>query len=213
MKVAGVDLPKPLADAANAARPHFIAAALFSVLINVLFLAPAIYMLQVYDRVLTTGGKMTLLFVTLALAIALITLAALDAFRSRLMVRASARLDAMLTPRILSRMLSVGGRENVQAMRDFDTVRQQIASPSANALLDLPWTPIFIIVCFLLHLWLGVFAIAAIGFLLVIAIRHQRMTAELMTNATRCIASSHASEQASSLHAGTLSALEWSRQW
>jgi ATP-binding cassette subfamily C protein len=207
MKFAGIQLPPPLADALRACRPHFVAAALFSVLISLLLLVPAIYMLQVYDRVLATGGKATLAFVTLALAISLITLSALDAIRGRLLVRASARLDSLLTPKILTRMLSVGGRENVQAMRDFDTVRQTMASPAATALLDLPWTPIFILVCFLLHFWLGILAVASIAVLLFIASRHQAATRASMESATRALAGSHAAEQAAATYSGTLRGL------
>lgn len=207
MRLAGIEMPPPLADAVRACRPHFVAAALFSVLISLLLLVPAIYMLQVYDRVLATGGKATLAFVTLALAISLITLAALDAIRSRLLVRASARLDTLLTPRILTRMLSVGGRENVQAMRDFDTVRQTLASPAATALMDLPWTPIFILVCFLLHFWLGILAVASIAILLFIAGRHQAATRSSMDASTRALAASHAAEQATATYSGTLRGL------
>lgn len=151
LTLAGVELPRPLADAVRSCRPHFLAAAIFSFLLNLLFLAPALYMLQVYDRVVATGGKTTLLFVTLALAIALVTLAALDAIRSRLMVRASIRLEAAIAPRLLRRMLSVGGSANAPAMRDLDTVRQTIGSPVAAALFDAPFAPIFILVAFLLH--------------------------------------------------------------
>ena len=119
MKIAGVDLPKDMAEAVEACRPHFIGAAIFSLFINLLFLAPAIYMLQVYDRVVATGGKTTLLFVTLALAIALLALAALDAIRNRLLVRASMRLDALLAPKILKRMMARHSNAAVQAMRDY----------------------------------------------------------------------------------------------
>ena len=207
MRLAGVELPKVMADAARACRPHFVAAAVFSALINLLYLAPALYMLQVYDRVLTTGGKMTLLFVTLALVVALVTLAALDAIRGRLLVRASARLDAILAPRIMQLMLTRGGRDNVQAMRDFDTVRQTSGSPAIGALFDLPWAPIFIIVCFLLHVWLGVLAIAAIVALLFLARRHQDMTRQTIEDSSRALAASHASEQAAAVQAGTLRGL------
>lgn len=207
MRLVGIELPPPLAEAVGACRPHFLAAGLFSLLINILLLVPAIYMLQIYDRVLATGGKATLLFVTLALTVSLITLAALDAIRGRLLVRASARLDSLLTPKILTRMLSVGGRENVQAMRDFDTVRQTLASPAAPALLDLPWTPIFILVCFLLHFWLGILAVASIAILLFIAIRHQKATRRGIETSTRALAGSHAAEQAAATYAGTLRGL------
>ena len=76
MTLAGVELPKPLADALRSCWPHVAATAAFSLLVNILFRAPPLYMLQVYDRVVATGGKTTLLFITLALTIALLTLAA-----------------------------------------------------------------------------------------------------------------------------------------
>lgn len=207
MKIAGIELPPPVADAFRACRPHFLAAALFSALINLLYLAPALYMLQVYDRVLTTGGKMTLLFVTLALGVALVTLAALDSLRGRLLVRASARLNALLAPSILNLMLARGGANRVQAMRDFDTVRQAAGSPAINALFDLPWVPIFIIVCFLLHFWIGVLAVATIILLLVIARHHQRVSREAVEQSGLALANSHASEQAAAVQAGTLRGL------
>ena len=75
-------------------------------------------------------------------------------------------------------MLSVGGTANVQAMRDLDTVRQTIASPVAAALFDAPFAPIFIIVAFLLHFWIGVLAIASILVLMVLAWRNQQATAK-----------------------------------
>ena len=101
MKLAGIELPRVLAEALADCRQHFIAAAGFSLLINILYLAPTLYMLQVYDRVVPTGGTTTLLFVTLALALALLTLSILDMVRNRLLVRASQRIDALIAPRIL----------------------------------------------------------------------------------------------------------------
>ena len=207
LKLAGITLPPPLADALRSCRRHFLAAAVFSFLLNLLFLSPALYMLQVYDRVVATGGKMTLLFVTLALAVALLTLSALDAIRSRLMVRASIRLEAAVAPRLLGRMLSVGGPANIQAMRDLDTVRQTIASPVAAALFDAPFAPIFIIVGFLLHFWIGMLGIAAVGVLLVLAWRNQQATQRSVEAATQLLAQSHASQQAASVQAQTVRAL------
>src|SRR5207237_9019497 len=99
-------MPPALADALRLCKPHFVAAAIFSLLINILFLAPTIYMLQVYDRVVPTGGKTTLLFVTIALALALLAMTGLEMVRSRLLVRASERVDAVLAPRILEQMMA-----------------------------------------------------------------------------------------------------------
>jgi PrtD family type I secretion system ABC transporter len=207
LTLAGIELPKPLADALRSCRPHFVAAAGFSFLLNLLFLAPALYMLQVYDRVVTTGGKTTLLFITLALVIALLTLSALDAIRSRLMVRASIRLESQVAPLVLRRMLSVGGSANVQAMRDLDTVRQTIGSPVAAALFDAPFAPIFIVVAFLLHFWIGMLALASVALLVVLAWRNQQATRKSTEGATYLLAQSHASQQSAAVQAQTVRAL------
>ena len=207
MKIAGIELPKDMAEAAEACRPHFVLGAIFSLFINLLFLAPAIYMLQVYDRVVATGGKMTLLFITIALAIGLMALAALDAIRNRLLVRASMRLDNLLAPKILKRMMARNSSAAVQAMRDFDTIRQAIGSPVAGALFDVPWFPLFLLVAFLLHFWIGVLATIASIVLFFVAWRNQRATAETMQVATQAMASSQAAAQTVALNNDTVRAL------
>ncbi len=207
VKVLGTELPPAMAEAMRACRPHFAAALAFSFFINLLFLAPAIYMLQIYDRVVATGGKTTLLFVTLALAIALLSLSALDAVRSRLLVRASLRLDALLAPRILKRMMAANASGASQAMRDFDTVRQTVASPVAAALFDAPFAPLFLVVAFLLHFWIGMLALLAILLLMVVAWRNQRASAEATQVGSQAMASSHAAAQAVAMNSNTVRAL------
>ena len=207
MKLFGLELPQVMADALRACRPHLMAALGFSFFLNLLFLAPALYMLQVYDRVVATAGRTTLLFVTLALLIALVTLAALDAIRARLLIRASARLDAELSPKIVQRMMSEGGQDSSQALRDFDTVRQTLASPVTGAILDAPWAPIFIIVAFLLHFWIGAFALLSVVLLVVIATMNQRATRASVDASSRELAASAASGQAAALQGPTIRAL------
>jgi PrtD family type I secretion system ABC transporter len=207
MKIAGIELPEILAEAVRACRPHFVAAAVFSLFINLLFLAPAIYMLQVYDRVVSTGGKTTLFYITVALAIALLTMSALDAIRNRLLLRASLRLDALLAPQILKRMMAANAKGGIQAMRDFDTVRQTIASPIVVAVFDAPWSPIYLAVAFLLHFWIGVLALVSAALLLFIAWRNQKATEQPTQIATQAMASSHAAAQAVALNSDTVRAL------
>jgi PrtD family type I secretion system ABC transporter len=207
MKLAGIELPPPMAEAVRACRPHFVAAAVFSFFINLLFLAPALYMLQVYDRVVTTGGKTTLLFITIALAIALAALASFDAIRSRLLVRASLRLDALLAPRILKRMMGKDSARANQAMRDFDTVRQTVASPVAAAVFDAPWSPLFLLVCFLLHFWIGVLALVAMVVLMSLAWRNQQATTEATQIGSEAMAASHGASQAIAMNSDTVRAL------
>src|SRR3954451_991138 len=154
MKLAGIELPRVLAEALADCRQHFIGAAVFSFLINILYLAPTLYMLQVYDRVVPTAGRTTLLFVTLALALALMALSSLDMVRNRLLVRASQRVDALIAPRILKQMMAADSGAAGQAMRDFDSVRTAMSSPAIASIFDLPWTPVYLLVAFMLHYWI-----------------------------------------------------------
>src|SRR4051794_5761162 len=207
MKFLKFDLPPVLSDALRQCRQHFLAAALFSLLLNILYLAPTLYMLQVYDRVVPTGGKTTLLFVTLALAMALLSLSALDMVRNRLLVRASQRIDALLAPRILRQMMATDSAAAGQAMRDFDSVRAALASPVIAALFDAPWTPVFLLVAFMLHFWIGVMAVVAAILLVSIAWFNQRATQSRMEVATTSLAAAHNSQQAAAVHGTTIKGL------
>ena len=207
MKLADIELPPVLADALRQCRPHFMAAAGFSLLINILYLAPTLYMLQVYDRVVPTAGKVTLLFITLALAFALLALSGLDMVRNRLLVRASQRLDALLAPRILRQMMATDSAAAGQAMRDFDSIRTTMSSPVIAAMFDAPWTPIFLIVCFMLHFWIGVLAVIAAAMLVTIAWLNQRATRAGMDLASSAMASAHNSQQAAAMHGTTIKGL------
>jgi PrtD family type I secretion system ABC transporter len=196
VKLIGIELPEPLADALRQCRRHFAAAAIFSLLINILYLAPTLYMLQVYDRVVPTGGKTTLLFVTLALALALAALSGLDMVRNRLLVRASERVDALLAPRILEQMVANDTGQTAQAMRDFDSIRQTIGTPVIAAMFDAPWTPVFLLVAFLLHFWIGIMAVISAILLVTLAWSNQRATQARMELATTAIAASQNAQQA-----------------
>src|SRR4051795_12151780 len=207
LRLPGIELPRVLADALADCRQHFIAAAVFSLLINILYLAPTLYMLQVYDRVVPTAGKTTLLFITLALALALLTLSALDMMRNRLLVRASQRVDALVAPRILKQMMAVDSGAAGQAMRDFDNVRTAMSTPAIAAIFDLPWTPVFLLVAFMLHFWIGIMAILASVSLVTLAWLNQRATQKKMEIATSAMASAHNSQQAAATHGTTIKGL------
>ena len=200
-------MPRLLSDALADCREHFVAAAIFSFLINLLYLAPTLYMLQVYDRVVPTAGKTTLLFVTIALALALLTLSALDMIRNRLLIRASQRVDALVAPRILKQMMAADSGAAGQAMRDFDNVRTAMSTPAIAAIFDLPWTPVFLLVAFMLHFWIGIMAILASVSLVTLAWLNQRATQKKMEIATSAMASAHNSQQAAATHGTTVKGL------
>lgn len=171
--------PPALSEAVRACRTHFILAATFSALINILYLAPTIYMMQVYDRVVPTNGVLTLIFITVVVGVAIATLSALDAIRVRLMTRASLRLDRLLSGEILDRLLArsrarPGDPSTQQAMREFDLLRQSLAGQAATALFDVPWTPLYLLVAFLIHPILGLLVLGAGGVLVTLAIANER---------------------------------------
>jgi len=148
---------EPLAEALKACRTHFVWAAVFSALVNLLYLTPTLYMMQVYDRVVPTGGLTTLVLVTAIAVFALAALAGLDWLRGRLMLRAGLRLDRMLSGKVLARVVDLQAKlPNTQALREFDNVRGAIGGQGMLALFDAPWTPIYLLCCFLLHPAIGV---------------------------------------------------------
>jgi PrtD family type I secretion system ABC transporter len=200
MRDFGLNLPEALLEPVKACRAHVKLAALLSALVNILYLAPTLYMMQVYDRVVSTGGVVTLMWLTLVVAFALGTLAALDALRSRIMVRAGLRLDRMLASEILDRILRQPKRgaetpTSSQALREFDSLRQAFSGPPAIAMFDVPWTPIYIGVAFLLHPWLGVMALISGLLLLGIAIQNERATRVGAKLALRTMSSSYATQE------------------
>jgi ATP-binding cassette subfamily C protein len=204
----------PLGNALGACRRHFVVAAAFSALLNVLFIAPTLYMLQIYDRVVPTQGKMTLLFLTLVVLFALATLALLDLLRSRLLVRASVQLDAQLAGAILESSLAHSDKDiSKQALRDFDTLRQTLAGPGTLAAFDAPWTPIYVLVCFIVHPWLGVLALFGAGALLIIAWRNERATRPSLQRANQIAGQTHVSQEYSIASADVVRAAPNSHGW
>ncbi|MES1201641.1 MAG: type I secretion system permease/ATPase [Pseudomonadota bacterium] len=169
--------PVQYRQALDACRDVLFWAFLFSAAVNLLYLSPSLFMLQVYDRVLTTGGLTTLAFISVILLYALGTLTFLDMLRQRLMTRLSLRLERMLAPSLLEvamrREAKEGEAGRRQVMRDFDLVRSTITGSAANAVMDAPWTPIFIIVCFMIHPLIGLVTSGGGVLLMILAWRNE----------------------------------------
>jgi ATP-binding cassette subfamily C protein len=162
----------------EACRGYFVTAGVFSLAINLLYLAAPLYMLQVYDRVISSSSEVTLVMLTFALIMALLALAGLDAVRARVLTRASIRLDRLLAGRIMSAIIegaqNLGGARS-QLLRDFDIFRQFITGAGIHAVFDLPWAPIYIAVIFLLHPLLGGFAFGSAVLLICMALLNERL--------------------------------------
>ena len=144
-------------------RAYFGAAALFSLGINLLYLAGPLYMLQVYDRVISSGSELTLVMLSVALVIAYLALVGLDLVRARILARANIRLDQRISPRILTRLIEAGAEASTaarsQLLREFDSFRAFLTGNGIHAVFDMPWAPIYIFVIFVLHPLLGAFAL------------------------------------------------------
>ncbi|MDY6924025.1 MAG: type I secretion system permease/ATPase [Pseudomonadota bacterium] len=188
---------EPLAEALKACRSHFLWAAVFSALVNLLYLTPTLYMMQVYDRVVPTGGVTTLVLITVVAVFALAALAGLDWLRGRLMLRAGLRLDRMLSGKVLARVMDLQARApNTQALREFDNVRNAIGGQGMLALFDAPWTPIYLLCCFLLHPAIGVLTLVGGLILFALAWLNERDTRPRLGKAIQSQNSAYAAQEA-----------------
>ena len=187
----------PLRAALRASKRHFMFAGIFSGLINVLYLAPSIYMLQVYDRVVPTRGVSTLVVLSIILAVSLVVFAVLDAVRMRLLLRASNRLEKMAAANILHRILGAGGAtpgQRAQAMRDFDTLRGTLTGPAIVAIFDAPWAPIYILISWLIHPLIGVLALVSSLILIALAVASDLSTRKQLAEAGQRTTASYRSQ-------------------
>jgi PrtD family type I secretion system ABC transporter len=160
-------------------RPFFFWAAAFSLVMNVLMLVPALFMLQVFDRVLASRSGETLVML-LALALgALVFMAYLDVIRSRLLGSASVLLERTLGPRVLADMIrhaaEPGRGEALHGLRDVSLLRGFLTGPGIVALFDAPWLPVYVILIFFFHPLLGAIALAGALVLLGLAAANERL--------------------------------------
>ena len=151
----------PLGRTLYQSRSTFINVGIFSLFINLAMLNGPLFMLQVYDRVMTSQSEETLFFLIVLSVAILIFQAMVEVARSEMLIRTSARLDAELGGDTFG--LSLSGDRNGQTssahgLRDLDMLRNFLCGPGLIALFDAPWTPIFLVFVFMLHPALGVLA-------------------------------------------------------
>ena len=167
-------------DLVSRLTPLFLYAALFSLAINLLLLAPPLYMLQVFDRVLSSRSEETLIVLSCAALIALLAMALLDVLRARLLAVAGAVLDRRVGPRVLEGLLGqaarLSGTGHLHALRDVGTLRAFFSGPGLAALFDAPWLPLFLALIFLFHPLLGAIALAGSLAMLVLALLNEKLT-------------------------------------
>jgi PrtD family type I secretion system ABC transporter len=160
-------------------RPLLVVAG-FSFLVNMLLLAPALFMLQVFDRVLTSQSRETLLVLLLGMVIAFALMLMLDYLRSRLQGVAGNIIAEHLSPAVAKVMLAKTARraEGVpsEGLRDVASLRSLFSAQGLLALFDTPWAVIYIAVIWLAHPLLGAAAACASVLMLVLAVLNDRIT-------------------------------------
>ena len=148
-----------LTTALWAFRREFVVAGVFSMVANVLMLAPTLYMLQVFDRVMSSRSELTLLAMSLITLFLLLVMAFAEWMRSRVLVQSGMRLDAVLSTRVFNASfdarLSEAGTSPARALGDLINVRQFLTGNGILAFFDTPWAPVYLAVLFLLHPFLG----------------------------------------------------------
>lgn len=144
-------------------RKEFLVVGILSFLANLLMLAPTIYMLQVFDRVLVSQSELTLLAVSLITLFLFGVMACSEWLRSRVLVRAGMRFDEQLSTRVFNASfdsyLNQASASPSRAFGDLIQIRQFLTGNGIFALFDAPWAPIYIAVTFFLHPWLGMLSL------------------------------------------------------
>lgn len=183
-----------LRRALRSCRGAFWATAGFSFVINLLMFVQPLYMLQVYDRVLVSRSESTLIFLTIIAAVMLLVMAVLELVRSRVLVRVGAHLDRQLSNRLFQAVFTAPNRQGVgsQALSDLNTVREFLTGAGFISFCDAPWAPIFLVLAFAIHPWLGVLSVAAMVILMALAILNELSTRETLKDAGKMsMAASH----------------------
>jgi ATP-binding cassette subfamily C protein EexD len=194
--------PQPetdLQDALYRCRAEFISVGIFSMFINLLMLVPPFYMLQVYDRVVTSGNLVTLTMLTLLMIFLLGSMGSLEWVRSQILVRVSARLDSLLGARIydvcFQRALLSGTGENSQPLQDLNALRQFLSGNGPFAFFDAPWLPIYLLIMFWFHPYMGILGVCAALLLVLIAIANEKLSSPPLTESNRRLSAASAATQ------------------
>jgi ATP-binding cassette, subfamily C, bacterial exporter for protease/lipase len=176
----------PYRKALRELRRTFIQVGLFSAAINILMLTGPIYMLQVYDRVLSSGSVATLQGLFVIVVVLYAFLGVYEFLRARLLSRAGYRMDALLGNKVFDFWMYLGAtqdRSGDNPLRDLDVVRGFLASPAILGIFDVPWIPFFLVIVFFIHPWLGYLTLAGALVVAVAALLNQMVTRNAISRA------------------------------
>jgi PrtD family type I secretion system ABC transporter len=169
-----------LADALSMGKGAFVAAALFSLASNLLYLALPIYTNQIYSRVLTSHSGATLIVLTAGTAIVFLVSGVLDHFRAQVLINFGVAFDRRLASTTFAALFDLvvrrKGGSHAQALRDLDQVRALISGNVVQVLFDAPWIPVFLGMLFVVDPWIGLLTLIGGIVLLILAFLQDRST-------------------------------------
>jgi ATP-binding cassette subfamily C protein EexD len=186
-----------LVNALTLCKSAFISAAGFSLLINFLMITPSIYMMQVYDRVVSTGNLSTLTMLTLILMVLFITMSALEWVRSQILVKVSTRLETLLNERLFhiafkQSLYSGGQRASTQPLDDLTGLRQFLTGNGLFAFFDAPWMPVYLALLFMFHPYFGWFSVITAILLCSVAWATEKATTKTLSEANNVLMANRA---------------------
>lgn len=163
-------LPKHPPSILAACRGAFLGVALLSGLINVLYLSGSVFMMEVYDRVLPSRSIPTLVGLSLIVAALYLFQGVFEMIRGRILARIGAAVDEDLSQAVFQGQLAAplttrADGDGQQPLRDLDQIRAFLAGGGPSALFDLPWMPLYIVICFAFHPWIGWLAVGGAALL------------------------------------------------
>lgn len=175
----GEHAPTVVQRALQRTRRSLIGVGVFSMFVNLLTLSTSLYMMQLYDRVLTSRSYDTLIYLSLIVALALAFQGLLDAARGMVLGRASAWVERVVGPEAFERGLEAqlrGSRYSMESLRDLSTYRSFLGSPAMMSIYDIPWVPLYLALCFLFHPVLGFIALGGAVLLFALTLANNWLT-------------------------------------
>lgn len=192
----------PLSQAYGRFRAIMATTILFSFFINLLMFVGPLYMLQIYDRVLSSRNEFTLVMLTGIAVALLMSYGLLEFIRSKLLVRAGLQFDAAVANPTFNRVVrqkTVNPASGAQiALSDIDKVREFMTGQGILAFFDAPWVPLFLALCFAFHPWLGIVATVGAVIIFILALVNEFATRNTLQEA------SQATQQASTFVSATM---------
>ena len=175
--------------------PSFRRVFIFSLVAGLLVLAPSIYMLEVYDRVVNSRSHMTLWMLTLVVLAAYAVMEFLEWVRSEMLHEVGHEADRTVSPRLFQMMFDANLKRlpggTLQPVNDWRTVREFLPSPFVLALMETPVAVVFLVLVYLISPVLGWVTLASAVLQVGVAWLTERTTQAPLTEANRVAHAAH----------------------